>query len=157
MYCKECGAEIEENTQFCPKCGVDVNVTLQTSDNNYKKERPIFTTFWLIFLLIVRIIFGVLFLFSIQILVKDSYISNGVIIIYLAGAILGVATNILLLLWKKIGFWIFISNSIAFSILDSIVIGASLGRTLSGLLGILIMWSVLQIRKNGKTTWEQLI
>ena len=26
MYCSKCGSEIEENVQFCPKCGTNLNL-----------------------------------------------------------------------------------------------------------------------------------
>jgi hypothetical protein len=158
MRCEKCGAELEENTRFCPKCDVEVIVPLQTSENNYKKERAGFTTFWLIFLLIMRIISIALLLFSIILtLFEIHYISSGLIILYLISSILGMTGHILLLLWKKVGFWIFLGNSISFSILLFIKDGMRWSNIIGSCLSILFMWSVLQIQKNGKTTWEQLI
>jgi hypothetical protein len=62
---------------------------------------------------------------------------------------------ILLLLWKKIGFRVLIGVSII-SLPFDIALGMNIGQILWSIVGILILWGILHIRKNGKTTWEQL-
>jgi hypothetical protein len=74
---------------------------------------------------------------------------------------------VLLLRWKKIGFWIIVGLSII-SILILPVIIPKLAFTgsmtksdiFSGIvtrvITVAIIWGVLQIRKNGKNTWKQL-
>lgn len=44
MYCKNCGAEIENNLKFCPKCGKQINVTVKDVNEpiqEMKKNKPI--------------------------------------------------------------------------------------------------------------------
>jgi hypothetical protein len=126
------------------------------SENNYIKKRHGFTTFWLIFSLIAQVISGIIYLLSMQLLADFYNVSRSLILLYGIISLVGAVGSVLLLIWKKIGFWIFIGISIASLILNNII-GIPIRTTLIGLLGVVIMWAVLQIRKNGKTTWEQLI
>jgi hypothetical protein len=58
--------------------------------------------------------------------------------------------------WKKSGFWVIICSSV-FSLIANVVSGESIGIALIGLVGIPILWGILQLRKDGKSTWEQLV
>lgn len=35
MYCKKCGIEIQEGTNFCPECGANQNSTSSQSNNQF--------------------------------------------------------------------------------------------------------------------------
>ena len=155
MFCKKCSAEIADDVQFCPKCGVSINAMTEVNANFSKRKRHGFTSFWIILSLIGFIIIGAVYLFSPQLIAQNLNVSNNMIMVYGIVSMVGVLGNILLLCWKKIGFWIFIGIS-AISLILNLVIGLNIGQALFGLIGIAIMWGVLKIRKNGKTTWEQL-
>ncbi|MDR3258149.1 MAG: zinc ribbon domain-containing protein [Fusobacteriaceae bacterium] len=156
MNCAKCGTEIENNIEFCPKCGVSINDNLQTSENNNKKKRHGFTTFWLIVTLVSQIFSVATYLYSFRMLANFFNTSSNFFVLYIVAAIIGAVGTVLLLTWKKAGFWIFVGISIVNLILN-LIIGISIGKILIGLIGVPIMWAVLQIRKNEKTTWEQLI
>jgi hypothetical protein len=156
MFCVKCGSEIDEEVQFCPKCGNAIKSTSEDSVNFIEHKRHGFTSFWLIFSLISFVIGGSIYLFSPALITQYYKVSSNLIMLYGIVSILGVVGNILLLCWKKIGFWVFIGISIV-SLLLNILIGMNIGQILFGLIGIAVMWGVLHIRKNGKTTWEQLV
>ena len=73
-----------------------------------------------------------------------------------------ISAIVLLLKWKKLGFWMFLSVNVATVILIVLIseleyIGMT--RTLTiicNLFGILILFTVLQIKENGVSCWEQL-
>jgi hypothetical protein len=70
-------------------------------------------------------------------------------------SIVGVISAILILFWRKIGFWGFaIINAISFFIMLSW--GFGFFQSIFGMISLIICFAVLKIRKNSKTTWEQL-
>jgi len=73
-------------------------------------------------------------------------------------ALLGIANvifSVLLLQWKKLGFWGFTVTSILTFIVN-INIGLGVGQSLFGLVGIAILYGVLQIKKGNATAWDNL-
>jgi hypothetical protein len=62
---------------------------------------------------------------------------------------------VLLLRWKKIGFWIITVVS-GVSLMINLTSGGSVLQTMGAIIGIVIYWGVLQLKKNEKTAWEQL-
>jgi hypothetical protein len=62
---------------------------------------------------------------------------------------------VLLLRWKKIGFWIITVVS-GVSLMINLTIGGIVLQTIGAIIGIVIYWGVLQLKKNEKTAWEQL-
>ncbi|MDR1867357.1 MAG: zinc ribbon domain-containing protein [Treponema sp.] len=153
MFCEKCGMEIGNDAQFCPKCGVSI-VSVTTVNTNEKKRHG-FTSFYLIFTLICNAIVGTSYMFTPQMITQYYDISNELMMLYglvSMGAVIG---SILLLCWKKIGIWVFIGLSIV-SLILNMAIGLNFIQSLWSLIGIAVMWGVLRIRKNGKTTWEQL-
>lgn len=73
-------------------------------------------------------------------------------------AITGIANvifAILILSWKKIGFWGFLITSII-TLFINLSIGVSFGQSLLGLGGIIVLYFVLQINKDNVTAWDYL-
>jgi membrane associated rhomboid family serine protease len=153
MLCEKCGTEIGDDVQFCPKCGF--NIRPVTTVNVNERKRHGFTTFWLILSLISFIISGGSYLFSTETIAQNLNTSNELIMLFGFVSMVGIIGDILLLCWKKIGFWIFIGISVV-SLILNMKIGLTIVQSLFGLIGLAIMWGVLHIRKNGKTAWEQL-
>ena len=156
MFCSKCGAEISNEIQFCSKCGNAVNSTSMDTANTTDRKRHGFTSFWLIFSLITNAIVGATYLFFPGTIIQTLNTSGNLIMILGIISIIGIIGNVLLLCWKKIGFWIAVGISIV-SLVVNFVIGLNIGQILFGLVGIVVLWGVLHIRKNGKTAWEQLI
>ena len=168
LNCKTCGTILKENAEFCIECGKPVKVEIgkieqQPSGNTVDislRERHGFTTFWIIGNLSVSSIFLIMTFF-------DEYSLLFTIITAIIGFIAGIIGNILLLLWKKIGFWVVVGSSILLSsgriFFSLFFVDMHIGWLLSLLssliipaAGSIIFWRILKLRKNGRSTWEQL-
>ena len=62
---------------------------------------------------------------------------------------------IMLLSWKKIGFYGFAITSIAAFIIN-LNLGIGLTRSLIGVIGFAIFYGILQIKKDGLSAWQYL-
>jgi len=62
---------------------------------------------------------------------------------------------VMLLQWKKIAFWGFIGTSIIVLIIN-LSIGLGIGQSLFGLVGIAVLYGILQIKKDNVTAWKNL-
>lgn len=118
---------------------------------NELKQRHGFVTFWLWFSIVVNVgmsIYG-LYLASIN-------------IIMLLTAFLGIVNivaAVLLLKWRKIGFYIFMGSAVLSIISNSIILGGGINifiSFISPIVSVLIWWAILQIRKNGVSAWKLL-
>jgi len=121
-------------------------------------ERHGFVTFWLVLGVIVCSLAGYGYLFYPNIAMQSLYgyrASSG--LLSLIGILLAICAvcYILLLCWKKIGFWLFVVDIIIQSILF-VIIGAGFGQALFSIVTVAILWGVLHIRKNGISTWDYL-
>jgi hypothetical protein len=68
---------------------------------------------------------------------------------------MNVVFSVMLFLWKKWGFWGFIITSIgAFAI--NLSIGLGVGQSIAGLVGIAVLYGVLQIKKDNISAWANL-
>ncbi|MBP93493.1 MAG: hypothetical protein CMC55_05185 [Flavobacteriaceae bacterium] len=77
---------------------------------------------------------------------------------FIASAFLGVANVIFavcLLQWNKIGFWGFLTTSMIV-LITNLNIGISVKQSLLGLLGIVVLYAVFQIKKNAVPAWDYL-
>jgi hypothetical protein len=157
MFCSKCGAEIEENTRFCPKCGTAISAITENIVKPPERKRHGFVTFWLVLGVIFGPILGIMCFISPQFFAQ-SYPNATYSSIMIMGLItmVGTIANILILCWKKIGLWLLFAVY-GVSFLISISMGVNIGYILSSLVGIAIVYGILHIRKNGKTTWEQLV
>jgi len=70
-------------------------------------------------------------------------------------SILNLVFAVLLLQWKKIGFWGFVATSII-SLGLNISSGLGITSIIGGLVGILILYGILQIPKDEVSTWKHL-
>jgi RNA polymerase subunit RPABC4/transcription elongation factor Spt4 len=162
LRCSVCGTIIKESAEFCGNCGNKINTGgvnsrhVVNSVNIANRMRHGFTSFWLIFGIIICSITGLFYLLLPNLLDElNIYMSPGLIAITGIATIVQVVGLIFLLKWKKIGFWIIIGVS-AISLIISLVNGGNALQIIGAIIGIAIYWGVLQIKKNGKTTWEQL-
>lgn len=71
-------------------------------------------------------------------------------------ATLNILGSILLMRWNKLGFYIFLVSSILTSIVNLGVLKTESYFGVSGIFAILIWWGILQIRKDGISTWRLL-
>ena len=162
------GNNEDENIQYSEKEDLEENTEIII--NSIPKKRHNFTTFWLIFTLIVKIL---LFIGYINILLFDNNrISNLLIYfhnsdintiqtifrIYIIFFLFGTLGIIFLLKWKKIGYWMFFIECIGFSTILYIINNGIFPFIMLFLnIGIIIpMFLILHLKRNGITTWEQM-
>ena len=71
-------------------------------------------------------------------------------------AILNVLGSILLMKWNKYGFYIFVVSSLLYILTDFAILHINSFTFVSSSFAIIILWSVLQIRKEGVSVWSLL-
>jgi len=149
MYCSNCSVEIAEGSKFCPKCGTATAAPSVENSKNEKKRHG-FTTFWLIAGII---FFSMMFFFSIIMPIFDPGFSRDVIATLLSAVL--IVGYVLVLHWRHFGFIIIVIATV----IDVIVVIYTDGGLLD-VLGPLVLlgllYCVLLIRKDGKSTWAQL-
>mgnify|MGYP001447186829 CR=1 FL=1 len=124
---------------------------------NLNKQRHGCVTAWLIFMIIANSFTAILYLFSGDMVSQNlpGGISNTMIFLLAIMGIGNIIFSILLLNWKKIGFWGFSLTSIG-ALLTNLSVGISIGQSLLGLVGIAVLYGVLQIKKDNTTAWDNL-
>lgn len=127
-----------------------------------EKRRHGFVTFWLGFMCVVNLIYG---LYAAYQLISGIGMGNaGVQVVGTIGCLVNFVASIMMLEWKKMGFWIFttmsiigcISNIILFQQLGYSIVVAMIAAVIATGLSLLILWAVLQIKKDGISCWKQL-
>lgn len=158
---RACNAELEDYQKRCPDCG-----RLQKQEDLlYKTEEPTittqpiayhrhgFVTFWLWVLIVGNFILAIISFFP-KIMwgedVSNVFVAYSVIIGINDLCVVIGAFN--LLLRKKSGFYLIGGSAILGGIL-SIIMTHSFP---SPLIGLVTLWAVLQIKKNGISYWEVL-
>jgi hypothetical protein len=124
---------------------------------NSPKQRHGCVTAWLILMIIANSLIAIVYLFASEKITDNLPGDVSPSLIILLG-IIGVANVFfasLLYQWKKWGFWGFIVTSIG-ALIINLSIGANIAQSLFGLVGIGILYGILQIKKDNVTAWENL-
>lgn len=169
VFCVNCGAKLSQDVKFCAQCGTPVNSTVPPPrpfpDPGYSPYPPHvtgprvrhgFTSFWLIGGVIFCPLLGLSyvlfadFLFYEAGLPYENSIITGILLL------LQTVCYILLLNWKKLGYWLMVAFSGLAIILNIAMGGSIIFQIIVAPISLFIFWLILNIRKNGKTTWEQL-
>jgi hypothetical protein len=121
------------------------------------KQRHGCVTAWLIFMIIANSLTAIAYLFMGETISQNlpNPIPQPMMI---ALAIIGIANlvfSIMLFQWKKWAFWAFALTSLL-TLGINLSIGTGIGASLLGLSGAAILYGILQIKKDGITTWESL-
>ena len=163
-YCVNpaCNAELEDYVERCPECGVlqkktimpkQPEVSLENEPKQQVAERHGFITFWLYLVIICNFFAAVINLLPKQMWGKnfpDSWVGFSVFVgILCIVNIVGVA---LLLSWKKSGFWIVFASSLTGNFISAVVMHSFP----YGIVGLIVLWGILQIKKNGVSYWSAL-
>ncbi len=124
---------------------------------NVTKKRHGCLTAWLVLMTILNSLAAIVYLFAGDWISKNlpEGISTPLLILL---ALLGVANvifSVLLFQWKKWGFWGFIITSIG-ALIVNLSIGSGIGKSLFGLVGISILYGILQIKKDNVSAWKNL-
>ncbi|WP_415328942.1 hypothetical protein [Chryseobacterium sp. MMS23-Vi53] len=123
---------------------------------NYNKERHGCVTAWLVLIILGNSLTALLYLLAND-RIRESAPDASPLMIYLLG-LLALANAVfagMLLQWKKIGFWGFTVTGIC-ALIINININFGIVQSLIGLVGVGVLFAILQITKDGKSAWQNL-
>lgn len=152
-----CKAELDDYMERCPECGrlqkqFKVPEKEQKSDDIII-ERHGFITFWLWIVIVGNMLMAIISFFP-KTMWGSNYPDAYVIFSIISGlfSIVNVVGAFMLLAWKKMGFTIIALSAISGGLFAFFTIG-----TLpTGIVGLIILWLVLNIKKNGVSYWNGL-
>ncbi len=127
------------------------------SRNKMKKSRHGFVTAWLILIIALNILTFFLYAFAGDLIAAQipGGVTTSLLILLTLLSMGNIANAVMLLRWKKTGFWGFaFTGSAAFVI--NLIIGLGLAQSLAGFSGILFLYAVLQIKKDDASAWSNL-
>jgi len=170
MFCSKCGKQIPDDSQFCAGCGYKIGSQVVGNEQTQiiaqpqilTKQRHGFVTFWLILCLSINILFlimSLLGIFSIEFIefVFEDYLP-GELFYDLIIEIFAIIGFYLLLKWRKEGFAIIVLPNIIYYFIfgryfyiQDLIISILIVIVIN-----LVLFFILQIRKNGKSAWSQL-
>ena len=118
-----------------------------------QKQRHGCVTAWLILMIILNSLTTISYLFASEFIAGVNYTSKTMVLLLGVLGVANVIFAVMLLKWKKLGFWGFVVSSIVVFIIN-LSIGIGIGQSLLGLLGVAILYGVLQIKNKGSVkTW----
>jgi len=134
------------------------NLEKEKENVNTLKQRHGCVTAWLIFWIIGFSLVAVIYLFATEFVLnitqgelsKTMIISSGIF------ALASVVFTVLLLRWKKIGFWGYVGVIVVGFVMNLSTDSGIIPSLLSGLVSIAIFYGVLQIKKNNVSAWQNL-
>ena len=121
------------------------------------KKRHGCVTAWLILMIVLNALTAVTWFFFNDVFreqIGEGVNKNTMLALGLIG-LLNLVFAIMLFRWKKWAFWGFLITSlIAFGI--NLSLGLGIGQSAMGLLGIIVLYAVFQIKADGRTAWSYL-
>ena len=150
--------------QICPKNKFEkqfINIMTELENSNHSenthKERHGCVTIWFILLIIVNTCVCAVYVFATDEIAKLIPIKLPTNLFYVLSifSCMNVVFVILLIKWKRHGFYGIAINALASTAIN-IKMGMDITSAMAGLIGIGILYSILQIKKNEASTWEQL-
>ncbi len=126
-------------------------------NQSQEKQRHGCITAWLILMIIANSCIALIYLFASDQLSKQMAGDIPTSMFYVLAFIsaMNVVFAVFLFQWKRWGFYGFILNALAgFAI--NLKMGMDIGSSLFGLVGIGILYAILQIKKNNVSAWEQM-
>lgn len=142
--CISCGHEVSQYASKCSNCGAAVEF-----------KRHAFVTSWLWFCVVINGLCAVGYfalLFSSKGLWTRTPEPIWLRLIWLFGSVVTLYGYIMLLKWKRLGFYLCMGMSILSAVVSLIVSGSF--TALSAIIGILVLYSILQIKRDGVEYWE---
>jgi len=128
------------------------------SIDTVEKQRHGCVTAWLTFIILINSVVAFLYLFVTDMVAENVPSGDSNMMLMILGVI-GLANVLfayLLLTWKKIGFYGFVISGII-TIFINISIGVETQQAVVGLIGIVVLLVILQIKKDGVSAWENLV
>ncbi len=124
---------------------------------NEKKQHHGCVTAWLYLAVIINSITSLIYLLAPNYISQNipGGISKPALFALAFMSIINVICAILILKWKKIGFIGFVATSIIVFVLNYTT-GLGFGQSSLGLVGVGVLFWVLQIKQSSKSSWENL-
>ena len=169
-----CKHELDDYQERCPYCGwsqksfkidksdeknADLSNTTFDQHTDFSneafvphKERNAFVTIWLYFSIVANVLVSLINFFPKQAW-GSNYPDAAIPLSIISGifGIINIIAIIMLLNWRKSGFLLLTISSIIGGLLAMLTSSFPVG-----LLGIVVWYFILQIKKDGKSCWEQL-
>ena len=124
--------------------------------NNHLKERHRFVSSWLIFIIVANSVTILMNIFAKDFIAKSlHHPSELIMILYTLVAIINIICVTMILKWKKWAFLGFIITGLIGASLN-LYVGSSVFTSFIGLLGIPILYGILQIKKDNISAWDNL-
>jgi hypothetical protein len=121
-----------------------------------EKQRHGCVTAWLALMILINSLTSLLYLFfGDKVMEMAPQVSQSLLMLLAFLTLSNVFFAVMLLRWKKLGFWGFAITSAAAFILN-LMIGMGILQSVLGMTGLLILYAILQIKQNDTSTWENL-
>ena len=127
------------------------------SPENNPKQRHGCVTAWLIYMIIANALSGLIYIIAGDKVKEAMQVDlTGINIVSMALlSFANVVFAVMLLKWQKMGFWGFVITSIA-GVFVNLSIGLGVSQSILGLIGIGILYAILQIPKEKVSAWSEL-
>lgn len=114
-------------------------------------------TAWLVLMLILNAVLALVYLFRGSAIAESvpGGVSQSLLMALRVLAVLNIIWAVLLLRWKRIGFWGFLVNTIAAFVVN-LMMGLGLLSALPGLFGVIILFILLQMKTTSGSGWDNL-
>ena len=133
------------------------NIIYVPPPDDGKKHRHGCVTAWLILMLVANSITALFYLFGSEWLASKLPGDQppGMFMLLAGIGVVNVILSFMLWNWKKWGFYGFAISGVV-TVFINISLELGVGQSLFGLIGIGILYGILQIKERGKTAWENL-
>lgn len=132
---------------------------METTESQFpeEKKRHGCVTAWLILLIVANSLTALTYLVANDMIQQNlpTPISDTMLYLLAVIGVCNVVFAVYLFKWKKWAFWGFIGSSVAATAIN-LSSGLPVGQSLMGLIGIAILYGILQIKQDGKSAWENL-
>lgn len=122
-----------------------------------EKKRHGCVTTWLVLMIVVNALSGMVYFFA-QGMMQEvmPQIPASILLVLGFFSMVNVACAILLFQWKQLGFWGFIGTSVVAFVINVAYDVGGMSTHISGLIGIAILYGILQIRGNDVSAWDNM-
>lgn len=119
------------------------------------KQRHGCLTAWLVLIIVANALVGVVYIATAGTMTSTGAVPGWAIPILILLSLVNVGLAISLFMWKRWGFYGFIVTSLI-ALVVNLAIGLSIAQALFGLVGVAVLYGVLQIGNESSKGWPQL-
>lgn len=133
---------------------------METTETNLtppNKQRHGCVTAWLILMIVANSLVALMYLLANDMIQENlpEPISDTMLYLLAVVGICNVVFAVFLFKWKKWAFWGYVGSAAA-ALAINLSAGLGVGQSLAGLLGIAVLYGILQIKQDGVSAWENL-